>query len=91
MDGFAGAARGTILVKVLDEGTSPSCPAVLSLICLVPVLFVTLILAYWPSLSKRPTFVSSSLSQVASFAVRVSATYSASVDESATVTCLFKH
>ncbi len=91
VDGFAGIVRAAMLVKVLDEGTSPSCPVALSLICSVPVLFVTLISAYWPSLSRRPTSVSSSLSQVDSFAARVSATYSASVDESATVAYLFEH
>ncbi len=40
---------------------------------------------------KRPSSVNRSGSQVASFAVRVRAIYSASVDDSATVGCFFEH
>ncbi len=91
MDGFTGTVRATMLVKVLDKSTSSSYFVASSLICSVPVLFVTLILTYWPFLSRRPTSVSSSLSQVASFVAKVSAIYSTFVDESAMVACLFEH
>lgn len=91
VDRFAGAFRAAMLVKVLDKDTSPSCHTASSFICLIPILFVTMILVYKSSLSKRPISVSSSLNQVASFAARANATYSAFVDEKATVACIFEH
>lgn len=69
---------------------SSSCFAALALICSVLRLLVTLILAYWPLLSSSPIYVSNSLIQVNFFATKISATYSASVDDKTTVTCLFE-
>ncbi len=81
----AGAVGAALLVKIID-GPSPSCPTASALICSTPLLLcATLIFSYWSSSSSRPISVSGSLSQVASFAARVNATYSASVDDKATV------
>lgn len=91
VDRFTGAIRAAMLVKIFDESTSLSCPTVSSLIYLVPLFFVPLISAYWPSLFRRPTFISSSLSQMASFVARVSAIYFASVDESVMVAYFFEY
>ena len=84
-------ARAALLIKGLD-GASPSCLAASALICSVLLLFfMTFISAYWLFLSSRPISVSNSLIQVASFAARVSATYSASVDDKPTVACFLEH
>lgn len=90
VEGFVGADGVAMLVKVL-EGISSSCLATSVFICSVSMLFVILISAYWPFLFSRPISVSSSLSQVVSFAARVSATYSTSADERATVAYLLEH
>ena len=47
----------------------------------------TLILAYWDPAVRRPSSVRRRRSQVASLAAKVSAMYSASVEDSATVAC----
>lgn len=51
----------------------------------------TLIRACYSSNCKRPSSVSRSRSQVASFAASVRAIYSVSVDDRVTVGCLFEH
>ena len=87
----AEAVRAALLVKVV-EGASLSCPTALDLICAAPVLSCAILIStYWPSLSSMPISVSSSLSQVAFIAARINVTYSASVDDQATVGCLLEH
>ncbi len=87
----AGAVGVTLLVKVI-QGASLFFPSALDLICSAPILFcATLIFAYWLSLSSRSITVSSSLNQVVSFATRVNATYSASVDDRVTFARLLEH
>lgn len=79
IDRFARAFRAAMMVKVLDKGTSPFYSVMTPFICSVPFL------------SRRPTFVSKSLNQVASFTVRVNATYSASFNERATIAYLLEN
>lgn len=50
-----------------------------------------IIWACWSFGSRRPSLVSSNLNHVASFVASVKAMYSASVEDSAAVDCLFEH
>lgn len=54
--------KAALLVTELLESASSFCFAVLPLICFVLLLpYINFILAYWPFLSSRPTFVNNSL------------------------------
>ncbi len=87
----AEAVGAALLVKVV-EGASFSYLTALDLICASPVLSCAILISkYWLSSSSTPISVRSSLSQVAFFAARFNVTYSASVDDQATVGCLLEH
>lgn len=74
------------------ENVSPSYPATSALICSIFLLSCkTFISTYWPFLFSRLIFVNNSFIQVASYAAKISAKYSASIDNKATIACLLEH